>query len=158
MILVGMDFSDDAWEALAEAREFSRSTGMPVEVLFVSEYGQESEWAPNPDQRRAMEAAGLPLEALRVRRGVPWLELARFARELEARLIVAGRRGDSGFQPFALGSTAQRLATSTRDPLLLVSRSGKRTKKAIPAGPEEASNPAGQAREKHGPPTRSGAS
>lgn len=122
MILVGLDFRDDSWAALKEARSLAGATGMSLEVLHVWEYGAGEKWEPEAEEMAALEVAGVPLDALRVREGVPWVELLRYAKEGHARIIVAGRHGRSGFQPLALGSTAQRLATNSREPVLLVSR------------------------------------
>jgi len=94
---------------------------MEVEVLHVWEYGGGEGWEPVGEELTAMAAADLRPKEVHVRRGVPWVELVRYAKERKARMIVAGRHGRSGFQPSALGSTAQRLATSSRVPVLLVS-------------------------------------
>lgn len=121
MILVGVDFQEGSWVALSRARELSRMTGLPVEVLHVTGYGENLEWKPDPVQVEWLERAGLSPAEVKTRSGVPWVELIRHARERGAFLIVAGRHGGVVFQPAYLGSTAYRLATSAPDPVLLVS-------------------------------------
>ena len=158
MILVGMDFRDDSWAALLQARFLSRATGMPMEVLHVSEYGGSERWQPGPEELRALEAAGLNPEEIRIRRGVPWVELVRYAKERSARIIVAGRHGGAGFQPFSLGSTAQRLATASRNPVLLVSRASERKKGTGRRWAHEADSAPERDFETNGTPTSSEAS
>lgn len=121
MILVGVDFQEGSWVALNRARELSRMTGLPVEVLHVTGYGESPDWKPDPGQVEWLEKAGLSPSEVKTRSGVPWVELVRYARERGAFLIVAGRHGGMAFQPAYLGSTAYRLATSAPDPVLLVS-------------------------------------
>ena len=121
MILIGVDFLDGSRAALDQARALSLAMGKPMEALYVREYGEGGRWQPNPEQLKWLECAKVAPSELHTRQGVPWVELVRYARERGADLIVAGRRGESGSQPFSLGSTAQRLATHAPDPVLLVS-------------------------------------
>ena len=120
MILIGLDFLDGSRAALDQARSLAHATGSPAEVLHVREYGDAGGWEPGPDQLAWMESAGLTPAMVHTRKGVPWVELVRFARERGAAMIVAGRHGGSGAQPFTLGSTALRLATHAPHPVLLV--------------------------------------
>jgi nucleotide-binding universal stress UspA family protein len=158
MILVGMDFRDDSWAALREARSLARATGLPLEVLHVCEYGESEGWEPRTEDRVALEAAGLPPAEVRVRRGEPWVELVRYAKEQKAGIIVAGRHGASGFQPLALGSTAHRLATASQDPVLLVSGATGRRRAAGRSGSEEVDATTAPEKRTNGSPIHSEAS
>lgn len=158
MILVGLDFRDDSWAALFQARILSRATGMPMEVVHVWEYGEGKTWAPSPEESKALETAGLLPTEIQIRRGVPWVELVRYAKEREARIIVAGRHGGGGFQPFSLGSTAHRLATSSRDAILLVSQGRDRKRSAGRRWTHEVDEAPDRDEETYGPPAPSEAS
>ena len=121
MILVGVDFREGSRAALAYARALSLASGLPVESVYVREYGEDGLWRPDPEEEAWMARAELSAAQLRTRRGIPWVELVRYARERKATLIVVGRHGASGPQPSFLGATALRLATHAPDPVLLVS-------------------------------------
>ena len=68
------------------------------------------------------QVAALELDPalVRTRSGVPWVEVARRARESGAVLVVVGSHGGSGFQPLALGSTAVKLALQAPCPVVVV--------------------------------------
>jgi nucleotide-binding universal stress UspA family protein len=121
MILVGVDFLDGSWAALAHARVLSLATDWPVEALYVRAHDEPGVWEPKPEELRWMEKAELSPPEVHTRQGVPWVELVRFARDRQGRMIVVGRHRGSGFPPFSLGSTAHRLATNAPDSVLLVS-------------------------------------
>ena len=127
MILIGVDFLDGSRAALDQARSLSSAAGIPLEILYVRDYGEGGPWNPHPDQLEWLESAKLAPSDVQTRQGVPWVELVRYARERGAAMIVAGRHGGSGAHPFSLGSTALRLATHAPDPVLLVSGAQQRT-------------------------------
>ncbi len=55
--------------------------------------------------------------------GHPVREISRLAEELDAKLLVTGTRGTGFFRGIVIGSTAERLATRTARPVLMVRQS-----------------------------------
>ena len=125
-ILVGLDFSDGSARALAEAWSLAGRLGLKVVALHVAEgFPAAAEPALDPAARRRLERARLAGATVEVRHGYPWVELVRYAHEIEPAMIVVGSHGASGFQPLALGSTAARLALLSPFPVLVVSSSAR---------------------------------
>jgi nucleotide-binding universal stress UspA family protein len=125
-ILVGVDFSDGSARALAEARGLSARVGGELVGLHVEEsFGRRDsdDGAGRAELAELAERAGLATGSLVVRRGFAWMELVRYAREIEPMVIVVGSHGSSGFQPLALGSTAARLGVLSPYPVLVVTAS-----------------------------------
>ncbi|MBI4521189.1 MAG: universal stress protein [Gemmatimonadetes bacterium] len=122
-VLVGVDFSEASAQALIEARRLARRLEAEIVVVHVYDGGRR-DWRLGPTQRAWLDAVSLDPAALVVRRGLPWVEIVREARQVDdgsVTLIVAGSHGASGFQPLALGSTATRLALHSPYPVLLIS-------------------------------------
>lgn len=117
-ILVGVDFSEPAARALAEARTMARALDADVQVVHVApaigEYGGE------PAGGGWLAANEVAVEDLEVRCGTPWVELARHASEHRSQLIVVGSHGGRGYQPVSLGSTALRLTLAATRPVVVV--------------------------------------
>lgn len=131
-VLVGTDFSDAARMALQEARRLAVQLGTHVEVLHVVDSGGAS------DLTGWLEDAGMSTGDLRIRYGSAWVEITRYAGEVEPIMIVIGSHGRSGYQPLAVGSTATRLSVQARWPVVLVSpRVAVRTEQGITAAVHE---------------------
>lgn len=120
MILAGVDFSETSAHAVRHARDLADSLGEVVGVMHVREGFRHDAWVPDREEEAWLEALGLTVEDLLVQQGTAWIELVRVAREREARFIVVGTHGRTGFQPVQLGSTASRLALLSPQPVLLV--------------------------------------
>ncbi len=106
--------------AVAEALRIGSILAAEVEVLHVVR-GPEADLAEARSEARAwMEAAGLRADDLGVRAGIPWIELARRARELAAGLVVVGSHGRSGYRPMTLGGTASGLALAAPCAVVIV--------------------------------------
>jgi nucleotide-binding universal stress UspA family protein len=141
-MLVGIDFSDGAALALAEARRLTDRLGADLELLHVEETQGPAGWRDDPGVRAWLAALGVDAAGLTVRRGQPWVELARHARETEPVLVVVGSHGVSGFQPVALGSTAARLGVSSPFPVVVVTRAAARGRHGAAApSPAAAASP-----------------
>lgn len=125
-ILVGIDFSEGASLALAEARWLMERLGAALDLVFVDEGRGDGDGHTGEGARSWLEREAIPPETVTVRRGFPWLELARRARETSPALVVVGSHGRSGFQPLSLGSTAARLGVSCPSPVLVVTRQNRR--------------------------------
>lgn len=133
-ILVGIDFSEGAAQALKHARVLAdRFGGVVVPVHVVDGYPRTG-----PTEVRArewLEGAGLELPDMVVRHGSAWVELVRYARETGPMMIVMGSHGASGFQPLSLGSTVSRLGVLSPYPVLVVTsaETGVAARAKVPA-------------------------
>jgi nucleotide-binding universal stress UspA family protein len=116
-VVAATDFSIGALRAFEEARWLSQRAGLELQVLHVAPHDA---WRIDDNSVEWMRAAFLDVTALLVRRGLPWVELARHAREVSAATVVVGSHGASGVQRLELGSTASRLVTSSPCPVLVV--------------------------------------
>jgi nucleotide-binding universal stress UspA family protein len=120
LVVVGTDFSEASGTALTEARRLASLLQAVVQVVHVAEAGSDG-WV-EPDEAVAwLAAADLEADALIVRFGGSWVELARYATEVSPLLLVVGSHGRSGYQPLTLGSTASRVSVHARCPVVVVS-------------------------------------
>jgi nucleotide-binding universal stress UspA family protein len=117
-IVVGIDFSDGSAFALAGARLLARRMQQPLQLIHVLE--QEPS---DPAARHSswLRQCGIEMKNVITRaEGTPWTEIARFALQVNATLIVVGSHGRSGYQPLLPGSTTARLITRSTVPVLVV--------------------------------------
>jgi nucleotide-binding universal stress UspA family protein len=121
VVLVGTDFSEAAGNAMAEARVLSLRLGGSLRLLHVTERTSSGPWQPDGRAVDWLMRANSPAASVETRSGTPWVELARFADECGAALVVVGTHGRTGFQTVALGTTAARLTLLSPRPVLLVS-------------------------------------
>lgn len=120
VVLVGTDFSDVAGHAVAEARVLALLLGGSLRIVHVTEHAASMPWRPDADAESWMSRSRTPVGTIETRSGTPWIELARFAEECGAALVVVGTHGRTGFQTVALGTTASRLTLLSPRPVLLV--------------------------------------
>ena len=120
-LLVGTDFSDSAAAALLEARRLSKRLGSAPFVLHAVTCPAEALWEADTTATRWLESVSLAPEHIDARAGRPWLVLIHAAEELRASGIVLGGRGRSGYQPFRLGSVAERVSLIAPCPVVIVS-------------------------------------
>ena len=131
-ILVGTDFSPAAEHALECAAELAAQIGASLACVHAYEDSAGATLREEPPTwvlPRLQETAtqliarfpGAHVECF-VRRGAPWDELANLAGELKAEMIVVGASGEHERPKGAfLGSVAERVATCSRCPVLIVS-------------------------------------
>ena len=132
-ILVGLDESDAAQRALAEAVDLASQHASTVHVLTVVEPPRSTlsfgvseidaiNRAKDEVQHEHLERyADRPIELIGVvRRGHPTERILAYASEIGADLIVIGQRGEDGLEQLLLGSTADGLARLTEVPLWIV--------------------------------------
>jgi nucleotide-binding universal stress UspA family protein len=124
-ILVGTDFSDGSALAVAEGRRLASGLNVPLFLAHVVEGTGESAEGEMAMRSEWLDEVGFVGGDLLLRQGVPAVELARLARELDAGMIVLGTHGASGVQPVVLGSTATRLALLAPCPVVLVGPRGR---------------------------------
>lgn len=119
-VLVGTDFSPGSAAALEEARRLAELLGCGVRVVHVVESGSSQTWRPSSAARGWLDEAAMAEDALDVRFGSAWAELARYADRCRPALLVVGSHGSSGYQPLSVGTTAERLTLHARHSVLLV--------------------------------------
>lgn len=118
-VVVGIDFSAGAADAVAEARRITGQMAGTLDVVHVAADGTEA-WRGDPDATDWLGRQEVAAESLVVRIGLPWVELARYASETQPAMIVVGSHGGSGFHPLGLGSTTARLGVVSPVPVLIV--------------------------------------
>lgn len=117
-VVWGTDFSECSRRARTLAVEYARRFAVPLHIVHVSG------WLHGGDEDALVRAEAASIEAVpvisKVVFGSPAAELARYARECAASLIVVGTHGRSGFSHLILGSTAERLLRLAHCPVLVV--------------------------------------
>ena len=119
-VLVGTDFSPGSAAALDEARRLASRLGCSVRVVHVVESELPGDWRPSRAEQEWLTEAELDESSLHFRYGSAWAELARYADCCRPALLVVGSHGASGYQPLAVGTTAERLTLNARHSVLLV--------------------------------------
>ena len=138
-ILVPTDFSEASEAAVKYARAFAEAFNASLEVLHVMEdpfiYAPTSEgYVPPPGLLEEMERtsrerlnAVLPEDVQRklraevvLKKGSPFVEIVRYAREHEVDLIVMGTHGRGPIAHMLLGSVAEKVVRKAPCPVLTV--------------------------------------
>jgi nucleotide-binding universal stress UspA family protein len=141
-IVAATDFSAFSERAVQRAARIARQQGAELHLLHVvrpldlypgltlgpDEFGQHDRDLQQAEQSRldAMAADlagrfGIPVHAV-TRLGRAHSEIAAYAQEASADLVVAGARGESTLLDLFLGSTTSRLLRATTHPVLVVRR------------------------------------
>ncbi|MDJ1432260.1 universal stress protein [Halostagnicola sp. A-GB9-2] len=134
-ILVAIDDSDSAENALEHAISLAKSTDAIVHVLTVVEtttspmtFGVEQVDELNEAASRLVEETreaygGNDLQIrVDILRGKPSDTILEYAEEIDADLLVVGQRGTSGLTGAIIGSTTERLSKLTTTPMTIVPR------------------------------------
>ncbi len=129
-IVVGMDGSDTAREAVTQATALARSVGARIELVSAYEpvsdarlresivVPQDLHWIINPredveaaleDAAAAIRAAGVQVEVF-ARQGDPADAILDVAEERGSDLIVVGNKGMTGAKRFLLGSVPNKVS------------------------------------------------
>ncbi len=127
-ILCPVDFSVPSREGLRYGAFFSARYHARVYVLHVLDPGHGrgpvEDPADGPARERAERfvaeaVAGFPVE-VEIRKGKPFVEIIRFARERDVDLIVLCAHGQGGGSFSWIGSTAERVVRKSPCPVLTV--------------------------------------
>ncbi len=140
-VVFAYDGSDLAKNAIAEAGRLLESGGdavvvtvwQPFDVGFLPTAGLEFDAAQIADVRAAAaqtaasgaklaEAAGFRAQSAEIEASPTWKGIAKFADDHDARLIVLGSHGRSGFAGALVGSVAGAVAAHSRRSVLIVHR------------------------------------
>jgi nucleotide-binding universal stress UspA family protein len=134
-ILVGTDGSEEAALALRAAADICEKTGAELHVVHAwhvpgqasstgrplsTGYEQEANDLLTAQVKR-LEAAGKTAAETHLRRGRPVDEILDLSEELDASLIVVGRRGLSLLESLMMGSVSDGLVHHASRPVLIVS-------------------------------------
>ena len=132
-IVVGVDGSPSADEALRWAVRYARGTGLPVDAVIVWDWPAAYGMAPGPyDDDFRGDAAGVLAKSVQnvvgpedaglvhqvVRRGHPAQVLLDAA--ADAGLLVVGCRGHGGFAGMLLGSVSQHVVAHAGCPVVVL--------------------------------------
>lgn len=132
-VVVPIDFSDESLQAAELAREFTGATGR-LHLIHVLPELSPSEpgviWHAVDDASRTQHAREalerrlkeLKIEgaAIKIAFGDPAREIARFAEEIQAELILLPSRGRGGALRVLLGSVAERVLHLAHCPVLVL--------------------------------------
>jgi nucleotide-binding universal stress UspA family protein len=146
-ILVTLDFSPASMEALdyavSLAKQFRAAIHLvhvypPDEASSVPGAGHLLLQSAEAIERLNEELTGIHRkhvptfrpENCYIRRGKPYEEIVRLAREIDADLIALSTRGLSGLKHLLLGSTAERVVRNAPCPVLVVRKRKKKSKTA----------------------------
>jgi nucleotide-binding universal stress UspA family protein len=136
-VLVPIDFSATAEKALDYATPFAEQFGAKITLLHILELptpsidfvvcnldpeGGKTAAQEHLDSlmRKRTSATATDTIATAIRSGVPWLEICKAAKELDAGLIILTTHGHTGLKRVLLGSTAERVVRHAPCPVLVV--------------------------------------
>ncbi len=134
-IIVPIDFSDDAFAALKTAGEMIDDP-THLRVIHVLPILQASDpgviWQTVDDDSRrehatkalaeALSTRGLGSPEIVIRFGDPGHEIARYAKETDAGLVVVSSHGQSALKHLLIGSVAERVVRLAHCPVLVLKR------------------------------------
>jgi nucleotide-binding universal stress UspA family protein len=139
-ILVPLDFSDPANQALEYAMQLARQLQARLTLLHVTHlppladvditaYMAQVEASAQQALEACLQRAqqdGLPVQSLLVQ-GVPWRAIVDQAKTIQADLIVMSTHGRTGVQHFLLGSVAEKVVRLAPCPVLVTRPSAQAT-------------------------------
>ena len=134
-VLVPVDFSDDSLASLSVAAELTQDVSC-IEVIHVLPVLEPAEpgiiWHTIDDTSRvehaeealakALANAGYAGVKITVQFGDPGYEIARYAEEISADLVVIPSHGRSGITRILLGSVTERVVRLARCPVLVLKK------------------------------------
>jgi nucleotide-binding universal stress UspA family protein len=143
-IVLPTDFSELANAALPWARKMATTLDAEIhclhvvreehyygglEVVFTESLPTSDDLVASATQRMerylAEQLADLGAKAVgKVRLGTPFVEIIRYAREVEAKLIVMSTHGHSGLKHMLLGSTTEAVLRKADCPVLSIRSAG----------------------------------
>ncbi len=134
-VVVPIDFSDDSFEAMDVARELvDEQTHLHVvHVLPVLEPNDPGVIWYNIDDEGRKEHASEALQKelakrshnaveVAIRFGNPGHEIARYAEDVDAGLVVLSSHGQSGLKHLLIGSVAERIVRQAHCPVLVLKK------------------------------------
>lgn len=124
-ILIGFDNSPAATVALEKGIEFALKFHGELHVVYVESSGHFLDWDSVHDYLDGLRAkTGLTIH-IHHQKGRAFKEIIHVERSIHADLIVTGTHSHNGYMPFWIGSTAFRVVSSSRCPVVTVQESAK---------------------------------
>ncbi|MBS3914684.1 MAG: universal stress protein [Bacteroidetes bacterium] len=126
-ILVGFDHSPSSTVALEKAMEIAKKYGGEIHVVYVENGGHYLDWDSVHDYLDHLrEKTGLKIH-IHHQKGRAFKEIVHVERDIHADLILVGTHSHSGFMPFWIGSTAFRVVSSSKCPVITMLETAKDT-------------------------------
>jgi nitroimidazol reductase NimA-like FMN-containing flavoprotein (pyridoxamine 5'-phosphate oxidase superfamily)/nucleotide-binding universal stress UspA family protein len=123
-VLLATDLSEPALKAAEVAVAEAQRRGARLHVLHVVRSPAQVARVSAPGELAARLGMEVPAVAA-TRVGSPAAEIVRYAEEHDVELIVVGGHGRTGFTQTLLGSVAERVARTSRRPVLVVPCDGR---------------------------------
>ncbi len=134
LIIVGIDFSDSSINCLEHALSIARKAEADVLMVWVSipSIAKKLLTEKDADLNKVIEEKFSDLIrkyqpmlssnsiTFTIRHGKVYKELAKIAKEKEADLILVGTHGTSGYDPFWIGSNANKLISIAHCPVITI--------------------------------------
>jgi len=139
-VLVATDLTPGGTRAIARAARLPLAPGARLAILHVLPEGSDPkvDRLAEADARRALDVAAAAVAQARevareprvevhvvVRRGKPFVEVIRCARETGAELVVIGRHRRRFLRSLFIGSTAERVVRKGSTPVLVVNQEAR---------------------------------
>jgi nucleotide-binding universal stress UspA family protein len=127
-ILIPLDFSQGSELALRRAFLLPLNKTGEIHAIHVvrTSLSEKDRAKALAEAGKALQLVDLPQHTSRVRmatnvlRGEPFVEIIRYARKIEADLIILGRHGHRAVRDMFIGSTAERVIHKGDTPVLIV--------------------------------------
>jgi nucleotide-binding universal stress UspA family protein len=124
-ILIGFDHSPAASVALDKGIDIALKYGGEIHVVYVEGSGHFLDWDSVHDYLDTLrKKTGLTIH-IHHQKGRAYKEIVHVERTIHADLIITGTHGHGGYMPFWIGSTAFRVVSSSRCPVITVQESAK---------------------------------
>lgn len=122
-ILVGFDHSPSSTVALEKGIQIAEKTGAEIHVVYVEGPGHFLDWDSVHDYLDELRAKRGVTIHLHHKNGRAFKEIHHVEKEIGADLIVIGTHSHSGFMPLWIGSTAFRVVSASKCPVITVQES-----------------------------------
>lgn len=124
-ILVAFDHSAPSTVAMEKAIQIAQKYGSVIHVVYAEHGGQFLDWDSVHDYLDDLRSkTGIAIH-IHHQHGRAFKEIVHVERDIHADLIIMGTHSHSGFIPTWLGSTAYRVVSSSRCPVIVVQESAK---------------------------------
>lgn len=125
-IIVGIDFSVYSFRAMEYAAVLASKTGAGITMVWVNKSGiqdtADAETRLEEMLRTFSGKSGIGKIGYLMASGKVYLEISRIAEEKKADFIVIGVHGESGFDPFWMGSTSHRIISHAACPVISIGK------------------------------------
>ncbi|MBL7813205.1 MAG: universal stress protein [Bacteroidetes bacterium] len=119
-ILVGFDHSPSSTVALEKGLQLAKRMGAELHIVYVEATGHFLDWDSVHDYVAGLRRdTGMQITEHH-KKGKAYREIVHTEKEIGADLILVGTHGIEGFTPFWIGSTAYRVVSSSKCPVITV--------------------------------------